>query len=257
MKIKLLEDYPYLYETHLHTNQGSACGANTGAEMAKACKKAGYSGLFVTDHNWGGNTCINKELPWDRWISLYARGYYDAKKYGMANDLDVFFGMETGFNGTEFLVLGLLPEDFLDIPELRGGSVEDQYRLVHSKGGIVIQAHPYREEVYIPEVRVFPEFCDGLEGSNATHCCPRSKYHNNPKWDDLARKLANEKNKPMTAGSDIHGLDILGGGVAFKRRIRTAKEFINAITGDEDYVLADGRYWRNKRGDIISEMEIK
>ena len=257
MRIKVLDEYPYLYETHLHTNQGSACGSRTGAEMAEVCKKAGYSGMFVTDHNWGGNTCVNKELLWERWISLYAMGYYDAKKYGDSNDLDVFFGMESGFSGTEFLLLGLNPEDFLEIPALRSASIEEQYQLIHSKGGIVIQAHPYREEPYIPEVRVFPQYADGLECSNATHSSPRSVSHNNPSWDDLARKLALDKNKPMTAGSDLHGINVLGGGVAFKRRIRSASEFCKAIIDREDYILADGKYWRNKRGEIICEMEIR
>lgn len=34
-----IEGYPFLYETHLHTCQGSRCGRNTGAEMAEAAKK--------------------------------------------------------------------------------------------------------------------------------------------------------------------------------------------------------------------------
>ena len=36
------EAYPYLYETHLHTSQGSACGKAEGAQMARACKAAGF-----------------------------------------------------------------------------------------------------------------------------------------------------------------------------------------------------------------------
>ena len=102
MKIILREDYPFFYETHMHTNQGSACGNNTGYEMAEAAKAFGYTGVFITDHNWGGNTCVSRELPWEEWMTQYARGYRDAKRFGDANDLDVFFGMETGFTGTEF-----------------------------------------------------------------------------------------------------------------------------------------------------------
>ena len=30
----------YLYDTHVHTSEGSACGQNTGAEMARAYQKA-------------------------------------------------------------------------------------------------------------------------------------------------------------------------------------------------------------------------
>ena len=64
MKIRLPKGYPYLYETHLHTSQGSACAVDTGKRMAEACKAAGYTGIIVTDHNWGGNTAVNRYLPW-------------------------------------------------------------------------------------------------------------------------------------------------------------------------------------------------
>ena len=138
MKIKLLEDYPYLYETHLHTDQGSACGHNTGAEMAAACKAFGYTGIFVTDHNWGGNTCISRELPWHEWMNSYAQGYEDAKAFGDANDLDVFFGMETGFDGTEFLILGLTPEWFAGNEAIRTADIPHQYELVRQVLPVVL-----------------------------------------------------------------------------------------------------------------------
>ena len=93
MKINLQEGYPFFYETHMHTKLGSACGSNTGYEMAEACKELGYTGVFITDHNWGGNTCISRELPWEEWMQQYSAGYRDAKRFGDANGLDVFFGM--------------------------------------------------------------------------------------------------------------------------------------------------------------------
>ena len=45
--ILMLKEYKYLYETHMHTNQASACGANTGREMAKAAKDYGYAGDYL------------------------------------------------------------------------------------------------------------------------------------------------------------------------------------------------------------------
>ena len=98
------EAYPYLYETHLHTSQGSLCGRAEGREMADACKKAGYTGIFVTDHNWGGNTAADSSLPWETWVSEFAKGFLDAKEEGERIGLDVFFGWEAGFQGTEFLI---------------------------------------------------------------------------------------------------------------------------------------------------------
>ena len=53
----------YLYDTHVHTSEGSACGQNTGAEMARAYQKAGYAGIVVTDHFFYGNTAAGGPEP--------------------------------------------------------------------------------------------------------------------------------------------------------------------------------------------------
>lgn len=257
MKIILREEYPYFYETHMHTNQGSACGNNTGYEMAEACKEFGYSGAFITDHNWGGNTCVSRELPWEEWMNLYATGYRDAKRYGDANDFDVFFGMETGFQGTEFLIYGLTPEVFIKMPEFRTCTIERQYELIKERNGLVSQAHPYRVEPYIPEIRTFPEYADAIEAYNATHSSPLSKAHNVAEWNDQAIELALKFNKPITAGSDIHSTRLFGGGMAFKKRIKSAKEFCEAIKNNEDYIVSDGVYWRDKKGTILESIVIR
>lgn len=257
MKIELLNEYPYLYETHMHTNLGSACGNNSGEEMARACKEFGYTGAFITDHNWGGNTSVSRELPWKEWMTKYSYGYLDAKKYGDANDFDVYFGMETGFVGTEFLIWGLSVEWFLENEAFRTSDIENQYKLVHEAGGIVAQAHPYRVESYIPEVRLFPQYADAIEAFNATHSSPFSKSHNEPSWNDSALELALKNNKPMTAGSDVHSIRLFGGGMAFKRRLKDASDFCKAVLDGEDYVMSDGLYWRDKMGKIIADVSIR
>ena len=76
------KEYPYLYETHLHTSQGSACAHNTGAQMARACKEYGYTGMFVTEHNWSGNTAVDRNLPWEEWVDQFHAGYEGAKAEG-------------------------------------------------------------------------------------------------------------------------------------------------------------------------------
>ena len=106
----LRKKYPYLYETHLHTSEASACACSTGKEMAQACKDAGYTGIIVTNHNWHGNHCIDPSLPWEKWIREYYRGYEEAGKWGEKIGLDVFFGYEAGYQGTEFLVYGITLE---------------------------------------------------------------------------------------------------------------------------------------------------
>lgn len=252
MKMKLPKDYPYLYETHLHTSQGSACGIDVGREMAKACKAAGYTGIIVTDHNWGGNTAIDKGMPWKEWVNAFVKGYEDAKRAGDDIGLDVFFGYEAGYQGTEFLIYGVDKDFMLAHEELRTASVEKQYSLIHGAGGMVIHAHPFREEYYIPKIRLFPEYVDGVEGVNATHSNSRSKSHNDKVFDERAIDYARQYKLPLTAGSDIHRTDLFGGGMAFGRKLSSIDDFIRAVLAGEDYLLTNGEKWFTKEGVEIS-----
>lgn len=245
------EDYPYLYETHMHTCESSKCAQNTGREMAKACKKVGYTGIIITDHNWYGNNCIDEKLPWKEWVEAFCRGYENAKEWGDANQLDVFFGYESCYCGTEFLIYGVDKEWLIHHPEIKDASIEEQHHLISAAGGMVIQAHPFRKEDYIPEIRLFPQQVDGVEGINATHSNRLSLHHNNPMWDEqaVAYSLANQL--PMTAGSDVHTTLIFGGGVAFKRKLASIKDYCNAVLKGEDYILTNGEEWYNKQGEKL------
>ncbi len=234
------KEYPYLYETHLHTCSASACAKNTGAEMADSAKAAGYAGIIVTDHNWGGNTCVNRSLPWETWVELFAEGYREAKARGDEIGLDVWFGMEAGFNGTEFLIYGVTPEWMKEHPELRHSDPAEMSRIVHEGGGIYVQAHPYREEPYIPEIRLFPDIVDGVEMINASN--------KRPEFNELAVKYANEHELPGTAGSDIHSVNLLGAGMAFRRRLTSIQDFCDQIRFGGDYIMTDGKKTFDKRG---------
>lgn len=244
-------EYPYLYETHLHTMEGSACAHCSGGEMAKACRAAGYTGIFVTDHNWGGNTAVNRRLPWKRFVEKFITGYERAKAVGEKIGLDVFFGWESGYRATEFLIFGLSPDWMLAHPELWDATIEEQFALVHSGGGIVIHAHPFREEYYIPEIRLFPAYVDGVEGINATHSNSRSLAHNDRSFDDRAVAYARKHDLVLTAGSDIHTTRLLGGGMAFRRKLKDGKDFVSAVKGREDYVLTNGEEWFDSHGEKL------
>ena len=245
------ERYPYLYETHLHTSESSACARSTGTQMARACRDYGYTGIFVTDHNWGGNTATDRGLPWDQWVDTFALGYEHARVEGEQIGLDVFFGYEAGYHGTEFLIYGIDKAWMKAHPQLAYATVKEQYALVHEAGGLVMHAHPFREEFYIPEVRLYPQWVDGVEGVNATHSNPGSTAHNDPAFDEKAISYARENNLPMSAGSDIHGVRLFGGGVAFRRKLASGADYVQAILTGEDYVLTDGAKWYDKYGNVI------
>ncbi len=246
------KDYPYLYETHLHTSQGSACAKNSGYEMARACHQAGYAGIIVTDHNWGGNTAVDRSLPWPQWVREFTKGYEDAQKYGQKHpDFDVFFGYEAGFRGTEFLIYGISPEWLIAHPEIRTPSISGHLKLVRQAGGTVIHAHPFREASYIPKILLFPDLVDGVEGVNAAHSSPLSRGHRNACYDKKALEFGKEQGLPLTSGSDIHSTRLLGGGMAFKRRLTSIEDFCAAVRSREDSVLTNGDQTWDNRGNLI------
>lgn len=251
MHERIRKEYPYLYETHLHTSQASACARDTGANMATACKEYGYTGIFVTDHNWGGNTSIDPRLDWDRWVDQFCLGYEQAKAKGDQIGLDVFFGYEAGYDGTEFLIYGIDKAWMKEHPRLRFATAEEQYTLVHEAGGLVVHAHPFREEYYIPKVRLFPEWVDGVEGINAAHHQYPGVGRDKRVFDKSAVSYAHKYHFPMSAGSDIHSVNLFGGGVAFRRKLESAQDYVRAILQNEDRVLTDGKVWYDKDGNVI------
>lgn len=246
------EEYPYLYETHMHTCESSACARSTGKEMAQAAKDAGYTGIIITDHNWYGNNCIDEKLPWEKWIEEFCKGYENAKNWGDQIGIDVFFGYESCYNATEFLIYGVDKLWLKEHPQIKDASIKKQHELIREAGGMVIHAHPFREADYIPEIRLFPEDVDGVEGINATHSSHLSAGYDHSEFDKKAIAYAGAHGLPMTAGSDVHSTRLFGGGVAFKRKLTSIEDYCQAILGGEDYLLTNGDGWFDAKG-----MEIK
>ena len=230
----------YLYETHMHTSEGSACAHNTGSEMAKAYAEAGYTGIIITDHFFYGNTAVDRKLPWSEWVEKYCLGYEHAKKEGDKLGLQVFFGWESGYQGTEFLIYGLDKQWLLEHPEIRDATVAEQFRLVHEGGGIVCHAHPFREASYISEIRLFPKYVDAVEGVNASHSSFAKRSLQHPEYNERALAYAEKHNFPLTAGSDQHNTDMVWGGMVFPRKLADIRDFNRAVLNREVVQLLDG-----------------
>lgn len=242
------EEYIYKYEMHLHTSEASACSHYSAKEMVIAHKEAGYTGIFVTNHAWGGNTCIDRKLEYREWVKEYVRAYDLARETGEKVGLEVYFGMESGFNGTEFLLYGISPEWLLNHNELWDADIKKQYEIIHEAGGVVVHAHPYREEYYIPEIRLYPDCVDAVEIINAMHSSHLSRCHNDPMFDERAIEYAGKYDFPGFAGSDVHSVEVLGGGVMFKEKPSSDKEILEIIMNKGDYYLTNGDNIYTKTG---------
>lgn len=191
----------YIYETHLHTSEGSACGASKGEEYIEPYVKAGYDGIFVTDHFFGGNTAAPKDADWETRVNAYCLGYENALKaanhYNQINgtNFKVFFGIEQTFNGDDYLIYGLDKEWLLSHPEAETMRHKEWFESVKKVGGLMIQAHPFRMRDYINAIHLHPRDIHGIEIYNAG---------NKSEENVLAEMYAKTYNFPVTSGSDIH-----------------------------------------------------
>ena len=211
----------YIYETHLHTREGSACSPTPPEVYIEYMIKCGYSGFIVTDHFFNGNSCIPKDWPWEKRVDQYCRGYEIAKAAAEGTELNVMFGIEYNFQGDEYLLYGINKNWILDNEDIMGKSRHEVYELVHQAGGIMIQAHPYRERGYLSEIHLTPSVSDGAEVYNS----------GNPDWQNaLGYQYARKQNLRMSAGSDIHALSVISmGGMSFPYKINSIQEYIDAF----------------------------
>lgn len=218
----------YRYETHLHTAITSACSRFAPQEIIGKYTRLGYAGIFVTDHFLNGNTTVPQGLEWERRIARFCAGYRLVKKVAEGL-LDVFFGLEYSYKGTDFLVYGLDEEWLLAHPEIMEMQVTAFVPFARSEGGLVIQAHPYREAHYIDHIRLFPSVVNGVEVINANM---------DERTNRLAGIMANSYDLLTTAGSDIHGAGQVNlAGVEFKEKIKSERDFVNKVKRGEGSIF--------------------
>ncbi|MCL1792236.1 MAG: PHP domain-containing protein [Oscillospiraceae bacterium] len=222
-----MEKYKYRVETHLHTSQASACAANTGAQMARAAKEGGFCAIVVTDHFFNGNTAIRGDkYSWDEKISLFMRGYEDAKAQGDKIGLDVYFGFEYNYCGAEFLIYNYPEKKLRAYPGIMAGQIETVLGNMRAEGAFVIHAHPFRSAPYIPApAKLFPECTDAVEVANT--------HNKDAEPDRLALGYAVKYGLAKFGGSDAHSADPQSGGMMFARRPASLGELIDmAKKGD-------------------------
>ncbi len=222
----------YVYETHLHTAEASACGGTYAKDYIHAYMDKGYAGIFVTDHFFNGNCAVPDDLPWAEKVELYCAGYENALRAAEGTGFQVFFGIEYNFNCDEYLLYGLDKQWLKNHPEIMELSHRDLFELVDSTGGLVVQAHPFRQRSYIKSINLHPEAVHAVEAYNAAN-----KGDENQK----AAEYAAMNNLPVTSGSDMHNKDSLknenfkAGGIAFATPLNSAKDFVERIKTGSNY----------------------
>jgi len=221
----------FKYETHAHTSEVSICSKISAVELVQFYKQEGFRGLCITDHFLNGNTSVPKDLAWDKRIELFCKGYELAYKEGKRIGIDVFFGWEYTYKGTDLLTYGLDKKWLLRNPELLELSINQYCDLVHRDDGFIVHAHPFREADYIDMIRLLPRKVDAVEVINAS----RTDFEN-----DCGEKYANMYKLLRFAGTDNHrGLVDRISGIQLNRPLENLSEMINAIRNNEVEIFTD------------------
>lgn len=224
----------YKYQMHTHTYPCSHCAVMTPKELAKALHKGGYSGCVITNHFFNGNTGIDRHLPWNDFVKQYEIDYLECKKQAENFDLDILFGIEEHIGGgLEILCYGITPDLLYNHPELKERNPEQWFNLVHSCDGIVIQAHPFRRRLYIPQAKSLPfELIDGIEVFNA----------GNSMRDNLEAEYFADNHPEFicVSGADTHDEStVCLGGIISSQRIKNEKELVKVLKSGKYELIKD------------------
>ena len=216
----------YVYETHLHTSPVSKCARVGVRETLEFYKELGYTGVFITNHFIDGNINIDKSLPYSERINFYFSDYEEGVKIGKEIGLDVFFGLESSYKGTDFLIYGLDKAWLLAHPEIEDMKKTEMLPLMAEAGALIIHAHPFREASYINHIRLYPRHVHGVETYNAQ----RTDFEN-----AMAKHYAESYGLIEFAGSDNHrgGETVRFGGMQSDTPIINELDFIARIKSGE------------------------
>jgi len=162
-------------DLHIHSSYSRDASAPP-KEVVGRCAQLGLAGFAVTDHNSIDGSLQAREI---------------AKEHGLLAVTAVEVSTEQG----HVLAYGIRE------PVPRGLSVADTIERIHALGGVAVAAHPKRFPSGIGLDLARKGAFDAIEVLNGG-----SSRHSNM----LARRVAEEKRSPMTAGSDAHSIDQIG-----------------------------------------------
>lgn len=220
----------YQYETHCHSSLCSRCAHSSPRELVHSFHQKGFAGLVLTDHFVHGNTCVSPTLPWEERMQCYYNAFLEAQDAAKGLDFDVIFGLEHAYgNGLEALCYGIDFNFLLENQDLDVIPITEFANRVHTYGGLLIQAHPYR---YGGQELRFPLDClDGIEVYNAG---------NTPETNLMAMRLAMSSSFIMTAGTDLHSCDErkLGtAGIELPYQVHNGAELVEALRKREHRLI--------------------
>ncbi len=186
---------PYLYETHLHTDESSACGRTPAREYIPYYMDQGYDGIVVTDHFYGNPSYMaDRSASWPEQVNAYCRGFEEALDEGIRRNFKVFFGIEQQFANDECLYYGPDKQWLLDHPDVFTWGRRKWFDEVEKIGGCAVLAHPFRVRDYVRKITL----------NTCVHAVEAFNCGNRPVDDIYGLAYARHVGCPMTSGTDMH-----------------------------------------------------
>lgn len=212
----------YRYETHLHSSPVSKCGSYSVRTNMEFYKEIGYDGIFLTNHFIDANIGCDRTLPYSEQIEFFFTDIEKGERIADEVGIKFFWGVETSYLGTDFLIYGLSKQWYLDHPEIMELPRKEVLTMMERDGALIVQAHPFREASYIDHVRLFPYQVHAVEIDN----CGNKEFQNN-----MARLYADVYNLHHFAGSDNHISRYISrlAGMEFEEPIGSIDDFIEKV----------------------------
>lgn len=181
-----------LLDPHAHTAGISRCCRIPAPEVIAHAVSVGLSGIILTNH-YQQSYLQNDDAA--GFAAAYVREFEYTKALGDAAGFAVYFGVELTMNADprlHMLIYGVDPDFVVENPRIFELSLPRLSDLVHSCGGLLVQAHPYRGGA-VPQD---PRWLDGIE----INCHPL--YQSTHEAD--VTQIARDHNLILTAGGDYH-----------------------------------------------------
>lgn len=181
-----------LIDLHAHSSGISRCCRISIDEVLKQTLASGMDGIILTNHY---QRSYIKDSPLEAFAEKYIAEFVAAKELGARIGCKVFFGIEVTmelYPKVHMLIYGVAPEFLKEHPDLFNCTQKELYNLVKSYGGVLIQAHPFRNGTTVLDT----EFLDGVE----INCHP--KYESSYSKELL--EIAEKEHLLVTCGGDYH-----------------------------------------------------
>lgn len=221
----------YKTELHVHSVDASECARADVHCLVERYTDLGYSTLVLTNHFASFSLRYLKCDEWEQFIDKYIDAYKKLKKAAKGK-LEILLGVEIRLKDcpNDYLLYGITEEFLKSNPYLYKKSIEELYNLAKENEILVIQAHPFRNNMQITP----PHLIDGIEVHNGS----LGGYYNIDSRNDIAELWAEKFGLIKTSGSDFHTpMDKINSGIITKKKIKNLSQLIEILKSGDYQII--------------------